>query len=81
VVFLLNSARAASHAAHAEDQSQSVHSANDTLRCRSPSPGQFADLRASGGELAKVQQQLPPTAAMPALVRSLKRHATHRRRR
>jgi Tfp pilus assembly protein PilO len=61
-----------SHAAQLRDQSQSVHSANDTLRLQiAQLKAQFAALPGKRAELAKVQRQLPPTAAMPALVRSL----------
>ena len=61
-----------SHAAQLRDQSQSVHSANDTLRLQiAQLKAQFADLPSKRAVLVKVQQQLPPTAAMPALVRSL----------
>jgi len=69
--FLLISPRR-SHAADLRDQTQSVASANDTLRLQiAQLKAQFADLPKQKAELVTVQQELPPTAAMPTLVRSL----------
>ena len=69
--FLLISPRR-SHAAQLRDQTQSVASANDTLRLQiAQLKAQFADLPKQKAELVTVQQQLPPNAAMPTLVRSL----------